>query len=196
MFAQVIRGRVSSAEDLRRAAQRWEEDLRPGAAGFLGSTGGVTADGDAVLIARFEDRAAAEANSARPEQGAWWSKTEQIFDGEPSFADSEDIEVQFGGGSDDAGFLQVMEGQTTDRDGLSAFDAEWNDRVKEARPDLLGAVRIWHDGRFTEMAYFTSEAEARANEAGMADALAEGFETFQGLMQVDRHLDINDPIIS
>jgi len=196
MFAQVIRGRVSSAEDLRRAAQRWEEDLRPGAAGFLGSTGGVTVDGDAILIARFEDRAAAEANGARPQQGAWWSKTEQIFDGEPSFEDSEDMELQFGGGSDDAGFLQVMEGQTSDRDGLSAFDAQWNDRVREAGPDLLGAVRIWHDGRFTEVAYFNSEAEARANEAGMADALAEGFETFQGLMQVDRYLDISDPILS
>ena len=28
------------------------------------------------------------------------------------------------------------------------------------------------------------------------DALAEGFETFQGLMQVDRYLDISDPILS
>lgn len=57
-------------------------------------------------------------------------------------------------------------------------------------------MRIWHDGRFTEVAYFTSEAEARANEAGMPDALAEGFETFLGLMHVDRYLDISDPIIN
>src|SRR5207253_897066 len=35
-----------------------------------------------------------------------------------------------------------------------------------ARPDLLGGVRVWLDvGKYVEAAYFTSEAEARKNEA-------------------------------
>ena len=197
MFVQVIQGQVSSADDLRRASDRWEADLRPAAAGFLGSTGGVTADGEAVLVARFEDKAAAEANSNRPEQGAWWDETEKIFDGEPTFADSEDVDLQFGGGSDKAGFVQVMEGLVLDRDGLRTFEAEWNDRLHEGRPDMLGSVRIWHDaGRFTELAYFTSEADARAGEANMPDTLTEAIGTYSLLVNVDRYLDLSDPIIN
>ena len=136
MFAQIIRGRVNEAAALRERSDTWQEELRSGAEGFLGSTGGVTADGDAVLIARFANRAAAEANGNRPEQGAWWSETEKIFDGTPTFADSEDVELTLGGGSDDAGFVQLMEGSVQDRSALEAFEKEWNPKLQAdaARP--------------------------------------------------------------
>ena len=42
MFVQVIEGRVSDRDGLRRQMDKWESELRPGATGFLGSTAGVT----------------------------------------------------------------------------------------------------------------------------------------------------------
>ena len=96
MFVQIIEGKVSDTSGLRRQLDRWEAELRSGAAGFLGSTGGVTDDGVGFAIARFESAAAAQANSKRAGQGAWWSETEKCFEGPVSFTDSEDVEVAGG----------------------------------------------------------------------------------------------------
>ena len=108
MFVQVIEGKVSDKAGLRRQMDRWEAELRPGAAGFLGSTGGVTDDGVGFAVARFESADAARANSERPQQGEWWAETEKCYDGPVSFTDSEDVEEFLSGGSNDAGFVQVM----------------------------------------------------------------------------------------
>jgi hypothetical protein len=51
MFAQVIQGRVTDAAGLRRQWEKWE----PGACGYLGSTAGVTPDGEFIVVARFEN---------------------------------------------------------------------------------------------------------------------------------------------
>ena len=45
MFVQVIEGQVADREGLKRQLERWQEELRPGATGLLGSTSGVTDDG-------------------------------------------------------------------------------------------------------------------------------------------------------
>jgi len=68
---------------VRRQAERWRADVRPGAIGFLGSTVGVADDGRFYAFARFVDAASANANSDRPEQSAWWADTAQLFAGEP-----------------------------------------------------------------------------------------------------------------
>ena len=107
MFVQVIEGKVSDKAGLRRQMDRWEAELRPGAIGFLGSTGGVTDEGVGFAIARFASADAA-GNSERPEQGQWWSETEKCYEGPVSFTDSEDVEEFLSGGSNDAGFVQVM----------------------------------------------------------------------------------------
>ena len=59
MFVQVIQGRTSDAQGLRAAVDRWHEELAPGAEGWLGSTGGVTEDGRAIAVVRFETEEAA-----------------------------------------------------------------------------------------------------------------------------------------
>ena len=66
----------------------WVRDLAPDAAGWLGSTGGVTADGRAVAIVRFESAKAARANSDRPEQSDWWANhAAPAFSDEPVFVE-------------------------------------------------------------------------------------------------------------
>lgn len=167
MFVQVIKGTTNDPAGLQKRSDQWRDDIRPGAAGFLGSTGGVAADGTFILFARFADEAAARANSARPEQGAWWAETAELFDGAPTFRESNDVALLFDGGSDAAGFVQVMEGTVSDRAKAEAFETtELLEQLRRARPDLIGSVRAWFaDGSFAEMAYFTSESAARSGEA-------------------------------
>jgi len=197
MFAQIIEGKASSADALTAAGEAWEAQVRPVAEGFLGSTGGVAADGSAILVARFADRAAAEANNARPEQAAWFeAHGATMFDGPPTFTESDDVEEFLDGGSDDAGFVQVTQGRVTDRDAMADFEARTTDQLVAARPDLIGGLRIWHDdNRYTEVDYFTSEAEARANEANMGETMAADFEEYMDLVKVDRYIDLTDPFL-
>jgi hypothetical protein len=196
MFVQVIEGKVSDKAGLRRQMDRWEAELRPGAAGFLGSTGGVTDDGVGFAIARFESAAAAKANSDRAEQGQWWSETEKCFDGPVSFTDSDDIEQFLAGGSNDAGFVQVMKNADgADRAVVKDLDAQFEKHATAWRPDLIGGVRVWTGARSTvEVNYFTSQAEARANESkDPPPELAELFSRYSEVMANTEFLDLPDP---
>jgi hypothetical protein len=196
MFVQVIEGKVSDKAGLRRQLDRWEAELRPGAAGFLGSTGGVTDDDVGFAIARFESAAAAKANSDRAEQGAWWSDTEKCFDGPVSFTDSEDVEEFLGGGSNDAGFVQVMKTASgPGRDVVKNLDQQFEKHASTWRPDLIGGVRVWTGKTSTvEVNYFTSEAEARAAENKEPPAeLAELFSQYADVIANTAFLDLRDP---
>ncbi|HEY4397890.1 MAG TPA: hypothetical protein VGO28_09470 [Acidimicrobiia bacterium] len=194
MFVQVIEGRVSDRERLHRQMDRWQMDLRPGATGFLGSTAGVTDDGHGIAFARFESAAAAKANSERPEQGRWWAETEACFAGDVTFTDSDDVETFLGGGSNDAGFVQVMRG-SADRDQLHALDASMEKVAASWRPDIIGGLRIWTGpDRYTEANYFTSEAEAREGEKQPPPSeLAAQAPDFEKLMANVEYSDLRDP---
>ena len=196
MFAQIIEGKVSDKEALRRQLERWQEDLRPGATSFLGTTAGVTDDGRFIAVARFGSAAAAKTNSERPEQGEWWAETEKCFDGPVSFTDSEEVEQFLAGGSNDAGFVQVMKTPTApDRAVLKDIDAQFEKHASVIRPDLIGGQRIWTgSGATFEVNYFTSEAEARANETNEPPAeLAALFAQFSELMASTEFIDLRDP---
>jgi hypothetical protein len=165
MFVQVIRGRVSDPEQVRAAFDRWAQELAPGAQGWLGSTAGVTDDGQFVALARFESEEAARANSDRPEQDAWWSRTAELFEGEPSFRDSRDVIPDLVGDPDQAGFVQVMQGGSTDPDKGWELMQQDSDKWAGFRPDILGSLAVAHDGGDWTMAiWFTSEEDAREGE--------------------------------
>jgi hypothetical protein len=195
MFVQVIQGRTDDAAGLRRQFDRWQEEVRPGAQGYLGATFGVTADGEAIGIARFESAEAASRNSDRPEQGAWWNETEKLFSGPVTFHDSSDVDIFLAGGSDAAGFVQVMQGRVTDVARAKELEAKANETMPTVRPDVIGSVRArYGDGEFTEVVYFTSEAEARAGEAKpMSDEDAAEFADWQDVVKVDRWYDLTEP---
>jgi len=166
MFAQVIQGRTSDTKAFRSAMDRWVRDLAPGSIGWLGSTGGVTDDGRFIAVARFESADAAGRNSERAEQSRWWEETQQTFDGEATFADSEDVTVDLQGDPDRAGFVQIMRGRVTDTARAKELMDQMNaSDMARLRPDILGSVSIGHDGgEWTQVIYFTSEAEAREGE--------------------------------
>lgn len=164
MFVQVIKGRTSQPEALAAAFDRWKEELAPGATGWLGSTGGVTDNGTFLAVARFESEEAARANSARPEQDAWWTETAKLLE-DVTFVDSTEVEVDVNGDPDQAGFVQVMQGRGSDPERAKELMAQDSDKWAALRPDVIGSVAIGHDeGAYTMVMYFTSEAEAREGE--------------------------------
>lgn len=195
MFIQVIEGRTSDAETLRRRLDVWEEELRPGAIGYLGSAGGCTDDGSFILAARFEDRSSAMRNSQRAEQAAWWTETEKCMDGPARFHDTEDVHVMTHGRLDDANFVQVMEGHVLDRSMAEQLEHEAEPVLADVRPDLLGAITAYFtDDDFTDIAFFTNEREARANEKReMPPEMAEKLAQRERAMKVERYMDISNP---
>ena len=152
MFAQTIRGKVSDPKAVDANFNRWSKELAPGAKGWLGTTAGVTDDGQLFIMVRFESAEAARANSERPEQDQFWSETSKQFDGEPTFQDSTDVQVGSGTVSDVDLMLALIEGNSS-----------W----RTSRPDILGIVGAdFGAGQFTYAAYFTSHDTAREVDDG------------------------------
>jgi len=114
MFVQVIQGPAANAAEVHAALDLWVRELAPGASGWLGSTAGVTDDGRLVAVVRFESEEAARRNSDRPEQGQWWSETSALLTGDATFRDSRDVVVDLNGDPDNAGFVQVIQGTSSD----------------------------------------------------------------------------------
>ena len=165
MFVQIIQGSTSNPEALRAATERWMRDLAPGATGWLGTTGGVTEDGRAIAVVRFESEEAARRNSERPEQDQWWSETEKLFDGGVTMRDSTDVTLDLHGDPDGAGFVQIMQGRGTDPERARQLMAQDADKWAAFRPDVIGSVAVGHEGgAYTMVMYFTSEAAAREGE--------------------------------
>ena len=193
MFVQVIEGRTSDPAAIIEHGERWQQELRPGAIGYLGVTAGVTAEGRTVAIVRFEDEAAARANAARPEQTAWFEDMSKLYDGEPTFTESSDVTEWMGGGSNDAGFVQVMKSTGVDRAQVEKMDAAFAPYASQ-RPDLLGGVRIWTGSdSCIDVAYFTSEDEARKGEqAEVPDEIKELMSEFEGMGETE-YLDLTNP---
>ena len=165
MFVQVIQGQVSDATQVRAQLDRWVAQLAPGAVGWLGSTGGVTDDGRLIALVRFESEEAAQANSDRPEQTAWWEQMAKLFTDQPVFHNSTSVEVDTPGEPSTAGFVQVMQGRSSDPDRARELMANDPTDWQEFRPDMLGTVSVGHDGDAWTMAmYFISEEAAREGE--------------------------------
>ena len=88
-----------------------------------------------------------------------------------------------GGGSNDAGFVQVMKVAGVDRARVERLDAEFQ------------RLRVWTGpDRYVEAAYFTSEAEARAGEqAELPEDIQAMMGEFQEIMANTEFLDLTDP---
>jgi hypothetical protein len=197
MFAQVIQGRATDPAGLQKQWERWNQEIKPKAKGFLGATAGITPDGEFITIARFESEEAARSNSDMPEQGAWWEETSQYL-ADPMFHDCTEVDTFNGGGSDDAGFVQVIQGKTKDVAKSRELDSRMEEGMRTARPDVIGGITAWHpeNGRFTSVIYFTSEAEARVKEKEM-DSSPEAREYMQEMESLSdgepKFLDLPEP---
>lgn len=196
MFVQVIEAADTDPAVLD-AMRRWRDELRPGAIGFLGSTGGRTPDGDLVVVARFTSEAEARRNSDRPEQGDWWAQVEKYVHGGVRFHDCADVATMLDGGTNDAGFVQVIVGRAKDQ--ITAAEvAESSSRfVSSYRPDVRGGLcAVAPDGTTIEVVYFTSEEEARRNEAADLPTEAQAdMDEFWSRFEHPHFYDLPEPVL-
>ena len=133
------------------------------------------------------------ANSDRPEQGAWWSETERLFDGPVSFVDSPDVDVQVEP-SNEAGFVQVIQSKALDRKRIEAINAEIGPAMTESRLRSSVPFRSGPAIRVCDIAYFTNEQAAREGEKKeLLEAHRQLFEEWQSLTEGATFLDIGDP---
>jgi hypothetical protein len=194
MFIQILQGRCTRQDELRALADTWARDLAPGATGWLGGTYGFTDDDQFVGVVRFESREAAMANSQRPEQGAWAEQMMSLMDGPMEFHDCDDVTLMMDGGSDSAGFVQVIRGRVAEPDRLKARMTD-TEMLHEMRPDIIGASLAFEDdGTFTETIAFTDESAAREGERKESpDMPAEVRETLDAAMQGATFYDLHHP---
>jgi len=195
MFIQIIQGRCSREAEMRAALDSWRATCEPGADGFLGGTYGFTDDGMFVAVVRFESEEMALRNSERPEQGSWWAETEKIFDASPEFHDCRDVMMMLDGGSDEAGFVQIMRGTLTDPERAKAMFSEMESSLHQARPEIVGAtLAVEDDGSFMETVAFTSEAAARDGE--QQEMPADLRDRMDAVMTVEQFIDLRHPFFA
>ena len=167
--------------------EHWVRDLTPGAAGWVGITAGVTEDGTFIAVARFDSEQAARAHSDRPEQDRWWAETSRLLDGEVTIRDGAVAYTHMRGDADRAGFVQVIQGRTSDRwrfrELLCAEESFFS-----CRPDCLGEFVVEHGENAWTLALFcTSEDEVRAGELKSMPA------EWQAVFAEQQQLMIGDP---
>jgi len=196
MFIQVVKGKTKDAAGMKAAIDKWQADVKSGAKGWLGSTGGVAKDGTFVAVVRFESEQAAQANSDRAEQSAWFEKElSPTLDGAPAFYNCTDVTEFMGGGSDDAGFVQLMIYKPSDLNQAKELNKKFENLDMSGRPDIIGGTSaVSSDGTVIDTNYFTSEAEARAGEKGeMPAEMQEMMEEYGKVVGDVEYVDLSDP---
>ena len=189
MFAQVIRGRLAEPQAVAAQFRRWETELASGARGWRDVTGGVTAQGELIAVARFGSEDDARGSSLRELR---------LFAGEPALYESTDVMELWEGPVRQAGFVQMMLARVADRRTVERIEADLDEPFRRWRPDALGGYRVWlPDGRMLAVDYFSSEVEARAGEqSGPPPDVAEAFPKWIAQMSDQEWFDLPAPWIA
>ena len=197
MFVQFIEGTVHDRAGLQRLFDRWNEEQAPRADGWLGSTAGVADDGTCLIAARFASTEDARRNSDRPEQGAWWEELVKCFDAPPAVHDCGTVMLWGEGGSDDAGFVQVISAEVVDAEALRGAMGRIDMKgAADSRPDVIGGLTAISDddARAFTVVYFTSEEEARRGEAAdQGEPEDADWAALMGALGEPRFIDLRDP---
>jgi hypothetical protein len=188
VFIQVIKAKTSRQDEARALLQEWN-DVPNVDGGPLGGTFGFTDDGTFIGVVRFESRETARANSDQAETDAMAQRMTELMDGPPEYYDCDDVTVWLDGGSDDAGFVQVIIGKTDDADRLKEVMGDDSNDVQQERPDIIGGTfALTDDGTFVNTIAFTDEASAREGEKNSSPP-----EEMQTVMRDLEYFDLRDP---
>jgi len=195
VFIQIIQGKCTRQDELHALFDRWNQEVGPSAVGWLGGTFGFTDDDMFVGVVRFDSKESAMANSALPEQGKWAAEMEALFEGPVEFHDCNDVSLMLDGGSDSAGFVQIIRGKVEDPDRLKSMLQQGTEMMHEARPDVLGmTLAVEDDGTFTQTVAFTDEASARAGESKeMPEEAQQEMHEWDEVMKDVSYMDLRHP---
>jgi hypothetical protein len=197
MFIQVVEAKIQDRDLAKEAWSAWDENVKPHAIGWLGNTGGLTDDGRLIAVSRFESEAAANKNNDLPEQNQWYEKFMANLASEISFTNCPEVDEMMGGGSNDARFVQLIQGHCSDVEKMRSVGRDMEAELSSRRPDVLGGTIAWHvdaPGDFTQTMYFKSEEEARKNEAD--EAMGGAPDEFRSLLSNLTFTDLHDPWLS
>ena len=196
MFIQVIQGRATNPPGIRRDLGRWERQLAADADGWLGSTTGITQDGWSISVVRFASEAQARRSSDRAEHREWWRDASQHFAG-VAVHDAPKVHTYRDGGSDQAGFVQVIQGHTEDMERMVSLVRDQEEVLTRDAPQIVGMTLAEHadqPGDFTQTVYYTSEQHARRLEQERsAEADEPARRELLDLMTNLRSFDLRDP---
>ena len=162
--------------------------------GWLGGTYGFTDDDRFLGIVRFDSGSACKDAAGTSEAATMWAGAEALFDGRCEIHESEDVSMMLDGGSDSAGFVQVMRGRVGDADTLRHItsDTQMTSMLHEARPEIIGATLAMEpDGTFLETIAFTDEDSARKGE--QLDMPQEVRDQLMAAMTDVEYLDLHQP---
>jgi hypothetical protein len=169
VFVQVVRGVVRDPEETFARLDLWLHQLAPGASGWLGTTAGITRDGELVSFVRFVSAADARRNSDRVEQGQWWVESARVFAGDVSFDNYDGVVVFGDGGSDDAAVVDVLLGRVQRRRRLTDLATQLAEHGMTLGPQVIGGlVGLHEDGNLTQAIYFCHAPDGP--DAGPLDA--------------------------
>jgi hypothetical protein len=196
MFIRVIQGRATNPPGIRRDLGRWRRLLAADADGWLGSTTGITEDGWNITVVRFASEEQARRNRNRPEQREWWRDASQHLARVVSH-DAPTVHTYRDGGSDQAGFVQILQGHTDDMERLVNLERDQEEVLAREAPHILGMTLAEHadrPGDFTQTVYFTSEQDAhRADQERSAKEDEPALDEQRSLMTNLRSFDLRDP---
>jgi hypothetical protein len=196
MFIQVIQGRATNPPGIRRDLGRWQRQLAADADGWLGSTAGITEDGWSITVVRFASEAQARRNRDRPEHREWWRDASQHL-ARIAVHDAPKVHTHRDGGSDQAGFVQVIQGHTEDMERMVSLRRDQEEVLTPGAPHVLGMTVAEHadrPGDFTQTVYYTSEQDARRLEQKRsAEADEPARRELLDLMTDLRSFDLRDP---
>jgi len=187
LFVRAVRGKVADPRAAFAAMDDRVATFKATASGYLGSTAGVASDGTFIALLRFESAQASRLDAA--DGAAWW----EDHIASASVTDCPDVALMYGGGSDEAGYVQVMCGHTTNPSRFKEISRRFEDYLPSSRPEILGGLTAFApDGRFFNVVYFTSEEAARQGERETRPPeIDELFAEFD--RQMDEYLDITEP---
>jgi hypothetical protein len=196
MFIQIIQGRATNPPGIRRDLGRWQRQLAADADGWLGTTTGITEDGWSITAVRFASEAQARHNRDRPEQREWWRDASQHL-ARIAVHDAPKVHTYRDGGSDQAGFVQVIQGHSDDLERMASLGRDQEEILARDAPHILGMTVAEHadrPGDFTQIMYLTSEQDARRFEQeGSAEADEPVLEQLRSLMTDSRSFNLRDP---
>ena len=193
MFIQMVQGACDQQDDMRMLVDDWCTEVAD-QPGWLGGTYGFTEDDHFVGVVRWDSKASCDDYCTREGAAWWWAAASELLHSKAEIHQSEDVTLMLQGGSDDAGFVQIMKGKVGDADLLRRIstDQEMTAMLHQARPDIIGStLLIEDDGSFVETISFTDEAAARAGEK--QEMPAEAAADMEHAMQDVHYIDLHHP---
>lgn len=165
MFIQILQAHCTRQAELHQVIEEASAGLAD-RAGWLGGTFGFTGDDRFVGVVRFESEEACRELTGTENAQLWLERAQKLCDEPVQVHESADVTMMLEGGSDRAGFVQVMRGRVADAEKLRHLVSdEMASMLHQARPEIVGAtLAVEPDGSFTETIAFTDEKSARMGE--------------------------------